>query len=33
MNLGLKDQDKLIDKILDKEYTYQNGQLIPIAGN
>jgi len=30
MNLGLKDQDKLIDKILDKEYTYQNGQLIEV---
>ncbi len=29
-NLGLKDGDKFIDKILDKEYTYQSGQLIAV---
>ncbi len=29
-NLGLKDGDKFIDKILDKEYTYQDGQLIAV---
>lgn len=28
-NLGLKDGDKFIDKILGKEYTYQDGELIP----
>ena len=27
-NLGLKNGDKFIDKILDKEYTYQDGDLI-----
>lgn len=30
-NLGLKNGDKFIDKILDKEYSYQNGELIPIV--
>jgi hypothetical protein len=30
-NLGLKNGDKFIDKILDKEYIYQDGQLIPLA--
>lgn len=30
-NLGLKNGDKFIDKILDKEYTYQDGQLIEAA--
>jgi len=29
-NLGLKDGDKFIDKILDKEYTYQDGKLIQV---
>jgi len=28
-NLGLQNGDKFIDKILDKEYTYQDGELIP----
>jgi hypothetical protein len=28
-NLGLKDGDKFVDKITNKEYTYQNGNLIP----
>ena len=28
-NLGLKDGDKFIDETLDKEYTYQDGNLIP----
>jgi hypothetical protein len=27
-NLGMQNGDKFIDKILDKEYTYQDGQLI-----
>jgi len=30
-NLGLKNGDKFIDKILGKECSYQNGDLIPIA--
>jgi len=30
-NLGLKDGDKFIDKILDKEYTYQDGNLILVS--
>jgi len=29
-NLGLKDGDKFIDKILDKEYTYQDEKLIVV---
>jgi len=29
-NLGLKNGDQFIDKILQKEYTYQNGELIPL---
>jgi len=29
-NLGLKNGDKFIDKVLDKEYTYQNEQLIAV---
>ena len=29
-NLGLKNGDKFIDKILQKEYTYQDGNLIQI---
>ena len=28
-NLGLQNGDKFIDKTLGKEYTYQNGELIP----
>jgi hypothetical protein len=28
-NLGLKDVDIFIDKILGKEYTYQDGKLVP----
>ena len=31
-NLGLKDGDKFIDKILGKEYIYQDRELIPIRG-
>jgi hypothetical protein len=30
-NLGSKNGDKFIDKIRNKEYTYQNGELIPIV--
>jgi hypothetical protein len=30
-NLGLKDGDKFIDKILDKEYTYQDQNLIEVT--
>ena len=30
-NLGLKNGDKFIDKILDKEYTYQDQTLIEVA--
>ena len=30
-NLGLKDGDKFIDKILDKEYTYQDGKLVEVV--
>jgi len=30
-NLGLKDGDKFIDKIQDKEYTYQDGKLVEEA--
>lgn len=30
-NLGLKNGDKFIDKILDKEFTYQDGDLIPVS--
>jgi len=30
-NLGLENGDKFIDKILDKEYTYQDGELIPTS--
>jgi len=29
-NLGLKDGDKFIDKVLDKEYTYKEGKLIEV---
>jgi hypothetical protein len=29
-NLGLKNGDQFIDKILQKEYTYQNGELIEL---
>jgi hypothetical protein len=29
-NLGLKDGDRFIDKILGKKFTYQEGELIPI---
>ena len=29
-NLGLKNGDRFIDKILDKEYTYQDGELVEI---
>ena len=32
-NLGLKDGDKFIDKILGKEHTYQDGELIPASKN
>jgi len=31
-NLGLQDGDKFIDKIQDKEYTYQDGELVPLEG-
>jgi len=30
-NLGLKDDDKFVDKILDKEYIYKNEELIPVT--
>lgn len=30
-NLGLKDGDRFSDKILDKEYTYQDGVLISVS--
>lgn len=30
-NLVLKDDDKFIDKILDKEYIYKNEELIPVT--
>ncbi len=30
-NLGLKDGDKFVDKILDKEYIYKNEELIPVT--
>ncbi len=30
-NLGLENGDKFIDKILDKEYIYQDGELIPTS--
>jgi hypothetical protein len=30
-NLGLENGDKFIDKMLDKEYTYQDGELTPVA--
>lgn len=30
-NLGLKNGDKFIDKILDKEYTYQDEQLVEVV--
>lgn len=29
-NLGLQNGDKFIDRILDKEYTYQDGELVAI---
>jgi len=29
-NLGLRNGDKFIDKIQDKEYTYQDGALVPV---
>jgi len=29
-NLGLKDDDKFVDKILDREYIYKNEELVPI---
>jgi len=32
-NLGLQNGDKFIDKILNKEYTYQDGELIPTSQN
>jgi len=31
-NLGLKDDDRLIDKIEGKEYRYEDAALVPIAG-
>jgi len=31
-NLGLQNGDKFIDKIQDKEYTYQDGELVPLEG-
>jgi hypothetical protein len=30
-NLGLKDGEKFVDKIADKEYKYQDANLVPIA--
>ena len=30
-NLGLKNGDKFIDEILDREFTYQDGELIPTS--
>lgn len=30
-NLGLKNGDKFVDKILNKEYTYQDGELISVS--
>jgi len=30
-NLGLKDDDKFVDKILDKEYIYKNEELVPVT--
>lgn len=32
-NLGLQNGDKFIDKISDREYTYQDGELIPASQN
>jgi hypothetical protein len=32
-NLGLKNDDKFVDKILGKEYTYQDGELILTSKN
>ncbi len=30
-NLGLKDDDKFIDNILNREYTYKDEELIPLT--
>ena len=32
-NLGLQDGDRFIDKVLDKEYVYQNGVLAEVEAN
>jgi len=32
-NLGLQNGDKFVDKIANKEYTYQDGELVPVSIN